>query len=391
MAVDDIPSFIYSPLNLEEQEIRLLEILPDSSVAQNVSHSLRLKQIVNRVLGGTVKTKGSLKCRLVSFDLRTCLEFRALSYKWGTSPASISIQVNSLDFYIRPHLFSFFEQVHGSCEGFLWIDAICIDQTNVSERNHQVQLMGEVYSRASEVLIWLGDAVGDSDLAMDFMLNTSSRHSGCPILNRQTADRGDYGAMSCELDPCHWRMEFSEALLQLCSRGYWCRVWILQEVMLAQELTMICGSKRLPSSIFFQYIRSPIIEGNHHPQSKDIRLSKARGVMIMKRMFDLGRRTTLAEALAIYTRFEATDGRDNVYGLLQLVDPAYRIAVDYSYTTEQLYFKLLAHIIKAESHLIYKHHWELAHVHLREKLGLPRDTYRRIDEEFGEQVAKLRS
>jgi hypothetical protein len=38
----------------------------------------------------------------------------------------------------------------------LWIDALCIDQENVIERNHQVQQMGEIFSRASNVLAWLG-------------------------------------------------------------------------------------------------------------------------------------------------------------------------------------------------------------------------------------------
>jgi hypothetical protein len=39
----------------------------------------------------------------------------------------------------------------------LWIDGVCINQTDILERNRQVQLMGEIYSRASCVLIWLGD------------------------------------------------------------------------------------------------------------------------------------------------------------------------------------------------------------------------------------------
>jgi hypothetical protein len=41
--------------------------------------------------------------------------------------------------------------------GPLWIDAVCIDQRNLDERRTQVEMMGEIYSNAREVLIWLGN------------------------------------------------------------------------------------------------------------------------------------------------------------------------------------------------------------------------------------------
>jgi len=43
----------------------------------------------------------------------------------------------------------------------IWVDAICIDQSSTTERNHQVALMGEVYKLAKRVLIWLGE--GDAE------------------------------------------------------------------------------------------------------------------------------------------------------------------------------------------------------------------------------------
>jgi hypothetical protein len=51
----------------------------------------------------------------------------------------------------------------------LWIDSICIDQSSTEERNHQVALMGDVYSMASEVIIWLGEKTPYSDFAMSFL------------------------------------------------------------------------------------------------------------------------------------------------------------------------------------------------------------------------------
>ncbi|KAF2633929.1 HET-domain-containing protein [Macroventuria anomochaeta] len=43
------------------------------------------------------------------------------------------------------------------CSTWFWIDALCIDQDNVDERNHQVQQMGEIFSCAQQVFAWLGN------------------------------------------------------------------------------------------------------------------------------------------------------------------------------------------------------------------------------------------
>ena len=48
----------------------------------------------------------------------------------------------------------------------LWIDQICINQINLDERSAQVTIMGEIYRHANRVVVWLGPAKDDSDLAM---------------------------------------------------------------------------------------------------------------------------------------------------------------------------------------------------------------------------------
>lgn len=53
---------------------------------------------------------------------------------------------------------------HGGC--VVWIDAICIDEQSVEEKNQQVPLMCDIYSWASATVVWLGPAGDDSDVAM---------------------------------------------------------------------------------------------------------------------------------------------------------------------------------------------------------------------------------
>ncbi|KAF2621405.1 HET-domain-containing protein, partial [Macroventuria anomochaeta] len=87
--------------------------------------------------------------------------YKAVSYVWGNAVKTKEILLNGKAFTVRMNLHSFLQQLIKdrsiwSCLGGYWIDAICIDQTNVAERNYQVALMGKIYSRAFSVIVWLG-------------------------------------------------------------------------------------------------------------------------------------------------------------------------------------------------------------------------------------------
>jgi hypothetical protein len=72
---------------------------------------------------------------------------------------------------------------NGGSARTLWVDAICIHQSNISERNHQVAQMPEIYSGATRVNFWSGQAMENSDMAIAFMfllhdsLVTSGKYS----------------------------------------------------------------------------------------------------------------------------------------------------------------------------------------------------------------------
>ena len=55
------------------------------------------------------------------------------------------------------------------CDGRWWIDYLCINQADLVERAEQVRLMQQVYDRAHEVIVWLGDQSSDSDRAFNFI------------------------------------------------------------------------------------------------------------------------------------------------------------------------------------------------------------------------------
>src|SRR5882757_5845843 len=86
------------------------------------------------------------------------------------------ITLNGVVIALRRNLYDFL--VHALRQGWirqLWIDALCINQIDEAEKNKQVAMMGEIYSRASRVLIWLGrlDNVGSDSL---IELSKRSKH-----------------------------------------------------------------------------------------------------------------------------------------------------------------------------------------------------------------------
>ena len=54
-----------------------------------------------------------------------------------------------------------------SAERILWVDALCTNQSDLSEEAEQVKAMARVYHGASRILAWLGEHDRFVDLAFD--------------------------------------------------------------------------------------------------------------------------------------------------------------------------------------------------------------------------------
>jgi len=89
---------------------------------------------------------------------------------------------------------------------FVWVDALCIDQHNKDERAAQVRLMGQIYSGAVSVAIWIGPEYEESALALQLLQRVAEN----------------------SIDPQYIksiRNPDSLALLNLFKRDYWKRLW----------------------------------------------------------------------------------------------------------------------------------------------------------------------
>jgi hypothetical protein len=100
----------------------------------------------------------------------------------------------------------------------LGIDALCIDQSRFHERSHQVAMMDRIYSKASNVVVWLGQSTDIIEKAMTYL--------GGRYYKRHTAQ--------------DW-LQSSEGIEALCTNMYWTRVWVVQEYALASSVEIWCG------------------------------------------------------------------------------------------------------------------------------------------------------
>jgi hypothetical protein len=109
-----------------------------------------------------------IKCSVTHVKFSDEVPYEALSYMWGPEHPVRLIAINENDFGIRENLWLALQHLRLENETrLLWIDAICINQENTDERNHQVTQMGKVYNLASRVVVWLGGSNSSSRLAFE--------------------------------------------------------------------------------------------------------------------------------------------------------------------------------------------------------------------------------
>jgi Heterokaryon incompatibility protein (HET) len=100
-----------------------------------------------------------IRCRLIERSLDEAQGgYEALSYVWGSQIYDAKITCNDRSFDVTTNCLLALRYLRKRAKvRFLWVDAICIDQSSNAERGHQVELMGEIYKFANNVIIWLGE------------------------------------------------------------------------------------------------------------------------------------------------------------------------------------------------------------------------------------------
>jgi hypothetical protein len=264
--------------------------------------------------------------------------YTALSYTWGENVRHDDILLNGRLFPVARNLWSFLGQMMSNADftTLFWIDAVCIDQTSIQERNHQVQMMRQIYSNAELVLVWLGedDEKGHGKVAMKYLVRRKP-FSAKSYLTRPTVTK-----------PI-WARRQATAVLALCERSYWTRIWIVQEVFLAERLAVHCGTRAMRWHHLQQFFED--LELNvYHARAPHTRISlvldsPAAKIVRAKARWGLHESHSLITLTTLCQEQVATDVRDMIYALHGLAADTDDMLVNYDLSPRQLLVVVLQH------------------------------------------------
>ncbi|KAK4444771.1 heterokaryon incompatibility protein-domain-containing protein [Podospora aff. communis PSN243] len=418
------PSYHYQSLT-DAQCIRLLSIRHDESKPHSLSLSLR------------------------EVNLNTNPHFLALSYTWrspiyatkpriGRPPPEphYGVECDNEITNISPNLFHFLQNVLATLQRPraqrersgqktrptskpklehllstlpIWIDALCINQANDSERQHQVLLMHEIYSRAEHVIVWLSASELDPRGSVVWVHNTF-----IPALAKLSAADPEFVATHLAADPlCESRPVVDRLGAAICShwaatwlgfanfldRHRWFdRGWVVQEVALGrpQNISVLCGRTELSwvrLSAFSRFlhqvgwaqslrntvnsrimVRANVLGGGLPPKWGGIRRAiawKIRSIEDIRRLVDAGpgKGADLGETMKLWVlraslligilrSSEFEDHRDHVYGALGMLSKLLPEGVEspitpnYGLHTDEVFTSVASTFIKGTQSLL---------------------------------------
>jgi hypothetical protein len=264
---------------------------------------------------------------IITVPLNNGTHFEALSYTWADQHEDSS---RSKKLYLGRYWDVLW--ITSNCEMALrrlrlphenrvvWVDAICINQDDVQERNHQVGLMADLYSSAQRVLVYLGEppkGVSASDV----------------VLHLRHAYRHGAG-----IAPSSWRLFAStaaEVLGPIFRLPYFSRTWIIQEIAMARAHSVLFGDISTP----WEWFTTPTIR---HLAPAWIQFCDRR------RYRETG---DLANLLIDTKSSKASDPRDKVFGLLGLIQSAGAegLVANYSCSVEEVFIGVALYLINKHS------------------------------------------
>lgn len=227
----------------------------------------------------------------------------------------------------------------------LWCDSICINQGDLAERAAQVLRMGDIYTKTRRVIVWLGPEADDSSLAMTTLGYTGSQIDSSQAeldasTNMVTFIEGADPRYKGQGQELPFTQQQWTAIAKLLARSWFKRLWIRQEITLANPTAIVVTGKE--EILWSQLVGAAAcirskesLQALKTPDSMEFRrdltnLASFRRMKVVKGL----------HGILDYTRqCECTDDRDRVYALLGLISQELGEAIkpDYTQSVKQVY------------------------------------------------------
>jgi hypothetical protein len=315
----------YQPLARDKNSFRLLYVLPARS------------------------PEGYVQCELFHTTTDDMMEaYTCLSYVWGyinpylpllELPVKLFIVMNGIKVRVQYNLYHFLEIAHKKYNNeLLWIDALCIDQSNSQEQNHQVSQMGNIYSRAKQVIAWLGpwSSVSGPNPLESLQPGRSASWNYWNILRYKT-----------------WRGSADASQFFDAADTYWSRAWITQELALARHVLLMIDQVDLDLSLVEEDALVFTLGNQYrrpnpgYPEPTESSIYRIWQLATDKKWREIRNSPPNPRNLLVHdrllfsllTRFRGKQshyGRDRIYSLRGLCSEEHILDVDYKLSSKQL-------------------------------------------------------
>lgn len=335
-----------------------------STLAAN-SRSCRLLSL----LPGLFDAEVQVEMRVMNLDDWEAEQYGCLSYVWGDPSITEPILVNNHQVQVTINLHDALQYVRKRDESVkIWVDAVCINQADTIEKNHQVHLMAEIYKRCAQVYIWLGKqeaiSVVDGDPFRYLRHFEGNRHfHQLPGYHR---DQGDNTFVFTKND------EMTSLLNDFLTLGrcpWWTRAWTVQESLLPQKTRFMYAHWHATWETFTDYRDSK----NRHASScchdayEKLMAQSPEMNKINNWAFHIeyghGARLQLGipnakpspdwfiRIVHTFSSRKSTDPRDKIYSLLALAAPAHfsDFRPDYRRDTWDVYLEIFRRMLNEAS------------------------------------------
>ena len=286
-------------------EIRLLKLLP--SLQQD-----NLKQ-----------------CYLYHANLIDLPTYDALSYLWGEGGTG-TIQLDGKRVTIRSNLADFLESWQYQSEDAahdLWIDSLCIDQSNIEEREHQVMHMRRIFQQSRELIIWMGQLTPSINLGLELLQKVATWTQNAQTKNSSPRSQELLAIMqTSENDsPRTW-----DAIHSVVRNPWWTRAWTVQEACLPRTARLMFGRHSFLFSnletvmLSIQMIQTHLdtdpVLGKRFRSLRDTHEWTTAEVRCLARAkYQRGHQFTLLELLAMISSQKTMVVHDRIYAFLGLL------------------------------------------------------------------------
>ncbi len=297
------------------------------------------------------ETYNSVQCTLVAFTLDETPEYEALSYIWGDpGEHGHEIFVDQSPFVVRQNLGNAMKRMRDESQGrWIWIDAICINMSDLAERNAQISSMRTIFSKASQVIVWLGEPSPRDLSAIETLKHPEFLDNFNVKMHTKIIKGLSLGARSAWMTIL---LKQTELYTRNLDHLWFTRVWAVQEYVLAQKVVFQWGSTILDSIELTDNVNcivnaiSSFTRVEQQQEEAGMIMNHLRGFRYfswVKRTWDKNAEdiTAFARVVATAQELYATDPRDKVFGLLALAPSYLRDSYrpDYASTVDDVYLR----------------------------------------------------